>query len=201
MNHHNTELQTLVASMLTENTGRDLCDSGGAYGRNWERNTGKTFEDFEKEPEAILEIYRDSDFSPRVSVYHKLTDGTLELDDLCREFNALPVPDWDCEDYYGVSQTGGEWLELHSFTPLRDGFNTYNWDNNFSQVLQGNFLTHSESDDIYLLLQIHGGCDVRGGYTDAKLFKVDTAYQEEWLVLRDDCSFCEIGRASCRERV
>ena len=23
----------------------------------------------------------------------------------------------------------------------------------------------------YLLLQIHNGCDVRGGYTDAKLFK------------------------------
>ena len=30
----------------------------------------------------------------------------------------------------------------------------------------------------YLLLQIHGGCDVRGGYTDAKLFKPS----DDWMI-------------------
>lgn len=28
----------LIYEMLTENTGRHMLDSGGAYGRNWERN-------------------------------------------------------------------------------------------------------------------------------------------------------------------
>jgi hypothetical protein len=30
----------------------------------------------------------------------------------------------------------------------------------------------------YLLLQIHGGADVRGGYTDAKLFKP----RDDWQI-------------------
>ena len=29
---------------------------------------------------------------------------------------------------------------------------------------------------MYVLLQIHNGCDVRGGYTDAKLFKLNDDY-------------------------
>ena len=34
------------------------------------------------------------------------------------------------------------------------------------------------NDEQYLLLQIHGGCDARGGYTNAKLFQC----QEEWMI-------------------
>ena len=37
----------LIYKMLTENTGVHMLDSGGAYGRNWERNQVKTIEDFE----------------------------------------------------------------------------------------------------------------------------------------------------------
>ncbi len=40
-----------IAEMLKENTGRHMLDSGGAYGRHWERNQDKTFED---EPATIL---------------------------------------------------------------------------------------------------------------------------------------------------
>ena len=38
-----------------------------------------------------------------------------------------------------------------------------------SQILQGANLTINEEQ--YILIQIHGGADARGGYTDAKLFK------------------------------
>jgi hypothetical protein len=48
-------------------------------------------------------------------------------------------------------------------------FNTYNGDSDLSQILQGSWLTIN--DEPYLLLQVHGGCDARGGYTNAKLFK------------------------------
>ena len=37
---------------------------------------------------------------------------------------------------------------------------------------------------------MHGGCDVRGGYTDAKLFKLDD-WQEPWAVVTDDCMFAD----------
>jgi hypothetical protein len=53
-------------------------------------------------------------------------------------------------------------------------FNTYNGESELSQILQGSWI---ELDGYqYVLLQIHGGCDARGGYTNAKLFKTG----EDW---------------------
>ena len=37
-----TETQKMLARMLTENTGRNILDSGDAYGRHWEKNQGIT---------------------------------------------------------------------------------------------------------------------------------------------------------------
>ena len=51
----------VIVAMLTENTGRHFLDSGGAYGRNWERNSGKTVADFKSKPSATLEIWRGGD--------------------------------------------------------------------------------------------------------------------------------------------
>ena len=42
-----------LASMLRENTGRHFLDSGGAYGRHWERNQGR---DFKSEPETTCKF-------------------------------------------------------------------------------------------------------------------------------------------------
>lgn len=46
--------------MLVENTGTRILDSGGAYGRNWERVRGKTLEDFKNTPVVTYEV----DLSP-----------------------------------------------------------------------------------------------------------------------------------------
>ena len=37
-------------------------------------------------------------------------------------------------------------------------------------------------EEEYILIQVHGGCDARSGYTDAKLFKVPywLDYISEW---------------------
>jgi len=182
-------IKQTIAEMLTENTGTHLLDSGGAYGRNWEKNTDKTVEAFENEPSATVEIsfYKENEpeLIPTVSVFHKLTKGVIELDDLCAEFNTLSVDGWN-SDYYGVSSNGFKWLEARGFVADGEAWNTYNWENNFSQVLQG---IHLDLDgEKYVLIQIHGGCDVRGGYTDAKLFKV-ADFVEPFQVVMDDCGF------------
>lgn len=183
-----------IYKMLTENTGRAICDSGDAYGRNWEKNAGKTLEDFEKSPEAWISIDKYGDnysFIPTASVFHALTK-TLETDVLSAYFNDLPVNDWDSDLFYGVSAHGEQWLHDNGFTPKEKrggigGFNSYNWDCSLSQVIQGDFLEH-ESGDSYVLIQIHGGCDVRGGYTDAKLFKM-RQFIEDWQIFADSLLF------------
>ena len=172
-------VEQTVFAMLTENTGASLLDSGGAYGRNWQRNQALTLEDFRNRPAATLEVSkyeRDGkahyEAIPTVDVFHLLTQW-LELDDVCKEFNAMPVEDWRSDEFYGVSAEGEQWLKDRGFTEGDGGgFNTYNWCTNHSQILQGHYLVN-EDDEPYLLLQIHGGCDARGGYTDAKLFKLD----------------------------
>ena len=42
-------IEQTIFEMITENTGSHMLDSGGAYGRNWQRNQGKTIDDFKNE--------------------------------------------------------------------------------------------------------------------------------------------------------
>lgn len=191
-------LAQTIAAMLTENTGTHMLDSGGDNGRAWQRNIGKTIDDFSAKPSAYAEVYvrewqgkLTAEVLPCVDVFHLLTGGALELDDLCKEFNAKPVDDWD-GDYMGVSVAGWGFLNRHGFTAEGDGFNTYNWAANHSQVMQGQELKldGEYGEETYILLQIHGGADVRGGYTDAKLFKLDD-HAEFYNVITEDCGFSD----------
>ena len=184
------ETKQLVYKMLTENTGKHFLDSGGTDGRMWQRNQRKTMQDFENEDEELYqldakykEIYR------TVSVFHYLTNN-LEIDDICEEFNRLQDENdnWDASPWdskcnlYGVSIEAYEMLdELHDIEIHRT-WNTYNGESDLSQILQGASLTIDDED--YVLIQIHNGADARGGYTDAKLFKMEEymihEYLQEW---------------------
>lgn len=170
------DVQRLVFKMLTENTGRSLGDSGGAYGRNHERNAKKKIQDFLNEEEETYTFYYKYGWINRnVSLFHYMCG--LELDDICEKFNRRnnSEDNWDgndfkeLEDCYGVSTRAGSWLIENHEIEVKYTFNTYNGDSDLSQILQGSSL---EIDgDSYYLLQVHGGCDARGGYTNAKLFK------------------------------
>lgn len=164
----------IIYGMLVENTGRHPLDSGGAYGRSWERNQGRTIEDFEAEPEERFVYHKNGNYLERtVSVYHFLSQ--LETDWICEEFNNMPCKNWDADgDVYGVSEEQWRWLTSKCEVEVGYTFNTYNGDSDLSQVLQGSWL--KINDEPYLLLQIHGGCDVRGGYTNAKLFLSNEEY-------------------------
>jgi len=182
--------ERVLIDMLTENTGRALCDSGGepdgkggfrgGYGRNWERNQGRTFL---YEPAASLEFWPDPNLT--VNVFHFLRER-LEYDEaLDREFHSF------------ADERPGHWLELIEewFDHLREqgavltGFygegdpiihNTYNsGGETISQTLQFAAVTierPNEYREEFVLLQIHGGCDVRGGYTAPRAFRPNGAY-------------------------
>ena len=202
----------LIYKMLTECTGVHMCDSGMTDSRHWQRNQKKTIQDFENEPEE--HIYKDGDYIYRdLSVFHYLSE--LELDDICNDFNKInsDCKDWDAETnddnfLYGVSKEA--WKHLKSLPDTRldnTGFiknvaiarskhlnikanvkidrswNTYNGECDLTQCLQGANLTINQEE--YILIQIHNGADVRGGYTDAKLFKLNDeglihSYLYEW---------------------
>jgi hypothetical protein len=183
------DIKQVIYAMLQENTGVHMLDSGGVNGRMWQRNQTKLLSDFINEPEVSYEITKNYKNWKRkrglyysvyytISVFHYLVNA-LTLDDICNEFNVLDVSTFNSHkkdyDIYGISDAQEEWLdglvENHETDITKaKAWNSYNDDDCLSQTLQG---TYCEIDDnYYVFLQIHGGADVRGGYTNVKLFKI-----------------------------
>lgn len=177
------KVQKLVYSMLTENTGVHFSDSGFENGRMWQRNSNKTIEDFYNEPEELYTYDNTCNYLERtVSVFHYLSG--LDLDSVCEHFNKRQGKDWEgnigaFEDCYGVSNEASEFLQSKYRVVVDRTWNTYNGDSDLSQILQGSNLTIDEEE--YMLIQVHGGADARGGYTDAKLFKMNDYTIHEYL--------------------
>jgi hypothetical protein len=175
-----TREQKLIYKMLTENTGTHMLDSGGIYGRNWQRNQKKLIKDFINESEEEYFFSDSGDVYRTVSVFHYLSG--LELDELCDNFNKrnTNTKDWGGElsineTTYGISKKAANYLNKNYQSQIEYTFNTYNGESDLSQVLQGSrikIFVDGQYEDYYLI-QIHNGCDVRGGYTDAKLFKAN----------------------------
>lgn len=164
----NIKVEKVIYEMLKENTGIALCDSGGESGRSWQHNQTKKLKDFRNEPEVS---YEHDGCGMTISLFHYLKRD-LNLDALCNTFNRkfVPMKDWKSDEFYGVSLDAQEWIEEMGFE-VKDTFNSYNGDSALSQIIQGTWL--ELNDKRYLLLQVHGGCDARGGYTDARLFVID----------------------------
>ena len=161
-----TKTADTLRAMLTENTGTHMLDSGGAYGRSWQQNQGR---DFEAEPAATISV-EEGYIDIRRSTFHFLNE-CLEFDEamtdrfyeFCKgEDNLLP---WLLlmETF---ARTGGTGIYGEG-DPVTA--NTYNHDSLVDQILQYTYFEIDEQG--YVLLQIHGGCDARGGYTAPKAFR------------------------------
>lgn len=184
-------VENKIYEMLTENTGKHFLDSGCNNNRHWQRNQKKTFEDFRNEPEQNFEVIK-SEINPpeilrTISVFHYLAGqgSNLELDFICNKFNKLNENFEDlanCEPY-GVGVDAWEYLKEHINEDNIRVFNTYNGDSDLSQTLQGaNLELFIDGQyEYYTLLQIHGGADIRGGYTNAVLFKCEEGIINEYL--------------------
>ena len=159
-----------IAEMMLTNTGSHLLDSGGAYGRNWERNQGNTLIDFMKAPKATF----DPDYGVTLDVFHFLNDRLTYSADFDADYRAFDAD----RPHDGYLETLAEWVESLGGT-IELEVNTYNHDSLLSQTLQ--WATIQLPDLDLIAVQIHGGCDVRGGYTRPYLF---TGFWEE---LADDC--------------
>jgi len=178
-------LSQTITAMLKENTGKNFLDSGGSTNRHWQRN--QLVEDFSTTEPVTWELdtYNgETELLVTLNVYHYLM--VLSLDDRCIAFNSLQDSDdgdWVTNShFYGITKSGDDYLEeifQISCVDFEIGrtFNTYNDESILSQTLQGTFI--DIDDEKYVLLQIHGGADVRGGYTTSKLFNLGGEYMPD----------------------
>lgn len=177
-----------LTEMFTENTGRSLLDSGGAYGRNWERNQGMTVADFEARPKATW--VRNEWIT--LDTWHYLNDRleyTKGAEVLTRLMHVWELQDYDNRNSYSLDDQAA-FLE-HLGATVNNGCNTYNFDTLLSQTIQG--MDFELAGTNYVLLQIHGGCDVRGGYTLPVIFELN-----QWIdYFLTDCDNAELYCESC----
>ena len=163
--------ETIIKNMLTENTGAHMLDSGGAYGRNYDRNKKRNFK---KEPTATIEFdaEKDGDFSINVtkSLYHFLVEGLSYDAKMQAVFNKFVKARPKDDSWFELVEAFPKYLESMGHEVKLNGTeNTYNYDNFLDQVIQ---YTDVEVDGAeYIVLQTHNGCDVRGGYSAPKIFK------------------------------
>lgn len=168
---NNTE--AVIYGMLTENTGTHMLDSGGTDGRAWQRNALKTLEDFKNEPEAWLDASEWPEVS-KSAFWHLVNnlEHDAGLTAAYHEFaNDYPNESW-LEinelwlDKLGIEEEGGDF-----YGNARWSFNSYNFDGWLvDQTIQGT--TWGMANREYVILQVHGGADVRGGYTRPQVFEV-----------------------------
>lgn len=169
-----TELMSTAEALhrqWLEPTGRHMLDSGGAYGRNWERNQGKPLEAWTEAPPVSVTEWGVSINTLRYLSEH--LNYSKRSEELTKQFRAYVerMPEGDA--YYNSTWSLQEWLELladrGSLVENVEGFNTYNWENMLDSTLQG---VEFDLDGVaYVALSYHGGCDVRGGYTDLVLYE------------------------------
>lgn len=159
------DIEEIVKSMLTENTGTHFLDSGGANGRQWQRNQGV---DFDAQPRVDADGY--------VSVYHYLCE-ILEEDYFTEEINEV----LEGKEYHWVQDVEEILIDEGYDLDFTEATNTYNYENNISQDLL--FIEFSFESEQYVILQVHGGADIRGGYTQARVFKL-TGYLDSLVYIR-----------------
>lgn len=178
----------VIAAMLVENTGTHFLDSGMAYGRAWQQNqkaVGDTdpAEFYMAEPEAWVAY----DEYGVVSVFHFLRSRLDYAPELDRRFRLWVRMDrterWQdshrydnsygtVEEFYEAWKKRG-WIDQTEFSG--SGGLTYNHENVVSQDFHWFFFSTTEESpvgaDEFVFVNIHGGCDARGGYTDFRAFR------------------------------
>ena len=194
----NTE--AVIYGMLTENTGTHFLDSGGSNGRAWQRNAMKTLEDFKNEPEAYFEggeypevgkstfwhlvnnLEHDAGLT---AAYHEFAkayedEGWLEINEL-----------W--LDKLGIEEEG------EFYSDARFTFNTYNFSDYWlvDQTLLGTAFGMGGSE--YVILQVHGGADVRGGYTRPQVFRMMNG--KDGFILDGEAAYFCCSAEDCNNRL
>jgi hypothetical protein len=165
-----------IEEMLKENTGIAMMDSGGDSNRNWQQNQARNFEN---EPSFKIELPKNNQFIFMRSTYDFLKEN-LEVTDasvaLQKRFKAFQRKHKD--------EGGSDLADMEEFAEeLHDNYgatglygegkpftvNTYNHESIIDQVLQ--YVYFELDGKGYVILQVHGGADVRGGYTDPYVFE------------------------------
>jgi len=175
-----------VATMMQENTGRHMLDSGGYGGRRWEQLAGVNMDNL---PQSEFGQY-----GYIQSMYHYLVDSLTLNRDLTALYHEYDGADEQSDVSYFVTIV--QWLEDVMGYGYQEVINTYNFENTIDGVFQAWRFEDANGDE-HIALQTHNGADVRGGYSKPFIFDYKNGDYYEFLSgLQNANVYCD----SCANR-
>ena len=185
-------IDQVIYDMLTESTGINPMDSGNDEDRKWQINQKRTLEDFQQDPHYKITFDKWGYTEAEISLFHHFSKSLRYDAEETQRFN-----DWyegdkerlNKENVFNWSYFIPE-IYLREESPdadilTKEVLTTENipyCNNHYSQSFY--WLTFTDNRDPYtvkVFLSIHNGADVRGGYTDYKVF---TLYDYELFLKR-----------------
>jgi len=162
-----TRTEEIIYKMLTESTGTNMMDSGMANNRHWQQNQLRTLEDFKKD--ELVEIDRKYD-EITLNIFPFLNEFLeYNYEETNKLYKYLLEYNYDFNNSNSVMNYFDEELFIEEESKQ---LNSYNEDCILSQTIQLVWTGDFPTNDL-VALSIHNGADVRGGYTDFKLFNAD----------------------------
>jgi len=179
-----TKNQSVIHDMITENTGVNMLDSG-FYGRHWEKN--RSISDFRDTETCFVQEDMIS-----LNLFHWLDDKLSYDEEMDKKFQEYSMNEenkdkhWlecmdDFAEKYGVED---------NYLGIGSG-NSYNEESCLSQSIQYTYFSNDSGS--YVILQTHNGADIRGGYSEPKVFSCEL---EQFLMAISHLSgSCQCGYA------
>lgn len=184
-----TDAERPLYTMFTENTGRHFLDSGGAYGRAWQRNRRR---DLRADAQGHLEFFISGRRFEYVSIstYHFLEQRVVyneRLDGIFQQWRKRKSVEGDRlpDQMIGFPVWLKKMLPKARFrSPFGEEMDkptyiyTYNEENVLSQDFQ--FTAFEVDHTEYVIISLHNGADARGGLTEPKFFELNG--RSEWSI-------------------
>lgn len=198
MKNNYSRVEHILYNMFIENTGIHMLDSGMSNNRHWQQNQKLKIDDFvNREMVTYNKEYDYHSVDTFQFLYNALNvdKDTDELNKLFDEFINREENKDECyltNMYDFVSE-----LIQKDYDKID---NTYNFNETLNQDFQFGIFEYNNNE--YVILQIHNGCDVRGGYTKPYIFKIDDGsdiipydeidYKEQHKDYNENCECVEV---------
>lgn len=155
-------LNSALKQMFSESVPHHFLDSGSAYGYNYEENQKRNFDD---EPDVFISEYEGKLDGIFINSFKFLEENLIDFaENLTIQFwNEIDENDQEVSDEDIIKKLGGEICYERE--------NTYNFDTLLDSIF---IYCHFEIEgNMYVMLRLHQGSDVRGGYTAPYIFKCE----------------------------
>lgn len=160
-----------IEYLLTQEISKSLLDSGSIYGYNYEENRKKDLENIDP---VDVDIWDKDDIVVSFNIYHflhtylKTSENSRKLNSILFKFHKMER----FEDIHNfdnfLEYLGNKGLDIDVVVGKA---NTYNYDNILSQGMIYEIFSLDGED--FIILSVHGGCDIRGGYSQPYIAKLE----------------------------